>query len=417
MNRELMKIALQAMRANPLRSVLTTLGIIIGTGIVVIVLSVGAGIEALILDQLNTFKPETLFVEVRVPSEGTQAEIDANTGQSLATGAQITTMTVEDANDMREHFNIEYVYAMTFAQGNMTYRNESLIPTIWAVQEDFAVIEKLELGSGRFFTDREDDAYATVIILGSKVKEELFGNEEAIGKRVKLEGNNYEVIGVAAPIGSKWFLDADNAVYMPVQTVQKKVLGIDYVLGIGMEMKDPELIYQTIDDLERIMRYNHNIQDPKKDDFVFRTQEQAVNIVNDVTTGISALLFAIAAISLIVGGVGIMNIMYVAVSERTREIGLRKSVGANPSAIRRQFIYESIMVTLLGGTLGIIAGVLVTWIVSTVANALGFEWPFVIPLVGLILAFASSTFIGFVFGYAPASKAADLDPILALRRS
>lgn len=417
MNKELFKIAIQAMRANPLRTLLTTLGIIIGTGIVVIVLSVGAGIEALILDQLNTFKPETLFVEVRVPSQGTQAEIDTNTGQNLATGAIITTMTVEDAEDMREHFNIDYVYAMTFAQGSLTYRSESLFPTIWAVQEDFAIIEKFELDAGRFFTDKEDNAFAPVIVLGSQAADDLFGNEDPIGKRVKLEGNNYEVIGVATPIGSKWFLDADNAVYMPVQTVQKKILGIDYVLGIGMEMHDPELIHQTIDDLERVMRYNHNIQDPAKDDFVFRTQEQAINIVNDVTTGISALLFAIAAISLIVGGVGIMNIMYVAVSERTQEIGLRKAVGANPSVIRRQFIYEAIMVTLLGGILGVIAGVLVTWLVSTIANALGFDWPFVVPIIGLFLAFASSTVIGIVFGYAPASKAADLDPILALRRS
>lgn len=223
-------------------------------------------------------------------------------------------------------------------------------------------------------------------------------------------------MGVAEEIGSKFFLDMDEAVYMPVYTLQKKYLGTDHIQAMSLQMEDPSLILQTIDDVERILRSNHAIKNPDKDDFVIRTQDQAMEIVGAVTGGISFLLLAIAGISLVVGGVGIMNIMYVAVSERTHEIGLRKAIGAKPSAIKRQFIFESILITLVGGGIGTLAGVLISWLVSVGAQALGFNWPFVLTFSSLIFAFSSSAIIGMIFGYTPARKAAELDPILALRK-
>lgn len=409
-------MAVTAIRANKLRSVLTTLGIIIGTGILVVVLSIGAGIEALILSELASIKPETLYIEIQVPSEGTRSEKDANTAQNISSGVQITTMTLEDVSDAKDHYNIELGYGMVFGQGKLARLSESKVVTIFGVQEDYAILEQMEFSEGRFFLESEEQSLAQVIVLGSNVKTELFGEGEALGQNVKLDQKSYEVVGVAEEIGTKFFLDMDEAVYMPVYTLQKKYLGTDHIQAMSLEMKDPSLIFQTIDDIERILRSNHGIKDPAKDDFVVRTQDQAMEIVGAVTGGISFLLLAIAGISLVVGGVGIMNIMYVAVSERTHEIGLRKAIGAKPSAIKRQFIFESILITLVGGGIGTFAGVLISWLVSVGAQALGFNWPFVLTLSSLIFAFSSSAIIGLLFGYTPARKAAELDPILALRK-
>ena len=415
LNSELLKMATEAIRANPLRSVLTTLGIIIGTAIVIIVLSIGAGIEALILNELSSIKPESLYIEVQVPFEGTREEKDANTAQTVSSGVQITTLKLDDVEDIKEHYNIEKGYGMSFTQAKLSRLNETKTAMVFAVQEDYVTMEQLEFSEGRFFTDQEDNSLATVIVLGSKIKEELFGSSEAVGQNVKLEQKNYEVVGVVEPIGTKFFMDVDEAVYMPVQTVQKKIQGVDHVSAISLQMEDPSLILQTIDDVERILRSNHHIKDPAKDDFVIRTQDEAMKIVGAITGGISALLLSLAAISLVVGGVGIMNIMYVAVTERTHEIGLRKAIGARPSSIKKQFIFEAILITMVGGVIGILGGTFVSWSVSAIANLLGFNWPFVVSVGSITFSFLSSSIVGLVFGYAPAKKASELDPILALR--
>jgi putative ABC transport system permease protein len=180
-------------------------------------------------------------------------------------------------------------------------------------------------------------------------------------------------------------------------------------------MEDPSLILQTTRDIQQILRTNHRIKDPSKDDFVIRTQDEAMQIVGTVTGGISALLLGLASISLIVGGVGIMNIMFVAVSERTKEIGLRKAIGAQPSAIKRQFLFEAIILTMLGGVLGILGGIFVSWSVSVIANLIGFKWPFIVSLGAVFFSFSASSLVGLVFGYSPALKAAKMDPISALR--
>jgi putative ABC transport system permease protein len=200
-NSELLKMSISALRANPMRSVLTTLGIIIGTAIVIIVLSIGAGIEALILNQLSSIKPESLYIEIQVPSEGTRFEKDSKTADSIASGVQITTMKIQDVEDAKDHYNIELGYGMVFAQGKLSYLNETKTALIFAVQEDYMQMEQLEFSEGRFFTKREDDALMPVIVLGSKIKEELFGLGSALGQSVKLDQKNYEVVGVVSPIG------------------------------------------------------------------------------------------------------------------------------------------------------------------------------------------------------------------------
>ena len=409
-------MAARALKASPLRTVLTTLGIVIGTGLMVIVLSVGAGVESLILSQLSSIKPESLFVEIMVPLEGaSQAERDANTSQNVVSGVQITTMKIKDVEDAKDHPNIVLGSGLLISQGKFVSGSETKISTIFGVQADYAQIEQFPIASGRFYTEDEDRSLREVAVLGSGIAEELFGQQEPVGQRVKLNGRNFEVLGVLGEIGSQFFLNVDDTVYIPVRTLQKKVTGQDYLQAISLQMEDARLIEPTIRDLERMMRRNHGIQDPAKDDFVFRTLDAALSIVSTVTTGISALLFFIALISLVVGGVGIMNVMYTAVTERRREIGLKKALGAPPKLILRQFIYEAVLITVIGGLIGILIGVLIAFLVSFVANLLGTDWPFVVPMTGLVLGFGVSTLIGLVFGYAPAKQAATLDPIMALR--
>lgn len=416
MFKELIRMSFQALRGNQLRTLLTMLGVIIGTAIVVIVLSIGAGVEALILSQISSIKPESLYIEIQIPSEGTRQEKDAQTAEAVASGVQITTLTLDDVEEAVEHYNIEMGHGMLINQGKFVYRDESKVATVFVVQEEYAIMEQLNFNAGRFFTDAEEDALDQVVVLGPSLAEELFGLEDPIGKNVRLDQLNYEVVGVTEEVGTKFFLDMDEVVYMPVKTAQKKYMGIDYVQAISLEMIDPDLIIPTIRDLENMMRQNHKIQDPDKDDFVVRTMDQAMDIVGAVTTGVSALLFAIALISLIVGGVGIMNVMYVAVSERTREIGLRKAIGAPPDAIRHQFLMEAVVISVIGAVIGVACGVFVSWLVSIVAQAFGFNWPFILPWSALIVAALMAIVIGWVFGYAPARRAAELDPILALRR-
>ena len=216
-------------------------------------------------------------------------------------------------------------------------------------------------------------------------------------------------------VGTKFFLEFDDFVFVPVRTVQKKILGIDHILAIGLEMKDKSLIESTIFDLTKMFRRNHNIKDPSKDDFVFRTLNESVEIVSGITSGVNYLLFSLALISLVVGGVGIMNIMYVTVTERTTEIGLRKAVGAKPSLIKLQFLLEAVILTFIGSVLGLIFGAICVFLISMLANYLDFEWQFIIELNAVILAFTIAFIIGVGFGYGPAKKASKLNPIDALR--
>lgn len=416
MFREILKMSFQSMRVNPLRTLLTMLGVIIGTAIVIVVLSIGAGVEALILSQLSSIKPESLYIEVQIPSEGTRQEKDAKTAEAVGSGVQITTLTLDDVKEVKEHYNISLGTAMSINQGNFIHEDTDKIATIFMVQEDYALMERLGFSEGRFFTESEEESMEQVVVLGKTVAEELFGMRSAVEQKVRLKGLTYEVVGVVEEVGTKFFLNMDEVVYMPVKTAQKKLLGIDYIQAISLQMESPELIATTIRDLENILRQNHRIQDPSKDDFVVRTMDQAMQIVGTVTMGISVLLFGIALISLVVGGVGIMNIMYVAVTERTREIGLRKAIGAEPWAIRAQFMMEAVLICFVGGLLGVFLGIAISWLTSLGAHAVGFEWPFIVKFGAVALAFGVSVVVGLAFGYAPARQASELDPILALRQ-
>lgn len=406
--------SIKVLAANPVRTGLTTLGIVIGIATVILVLSAGAGFRSLVDAQVQIYGTNTLFIETRVPpttkSRGAGAG-NADTGRANLTVA-ITTLKNRDLEDIKKVNNVVNDYGMVAGQKVATYRGVSKNALFYGTSAARFEIDKSTLKSGRFFTAAEDAGAAQVAILGNNVAQDLFGQDDPLGKLIRLGDLNFQVIGVYNAMGS--LNGSDDMVYIPLVTAQKKILGIDYLLFGIIQVKDSSLGDSTAENIRAVLRRNHNITDPNKDDFVVQTQAQAMNTFNTIFNGITILLIAIAAISLIVGGVGIMNIMYVIVTERTAEIGLKKALGARRADILREFLIESILVTLLGGALGILFGAALGWLVAFIAIQNGLTWTFSLPGYAVAIGFGVSALIGISFGVLPARSAAKLDPITAL---
>jgi putative ABC transport system permease protein len=406
-------IALKALAKTRLRTVLTVLGVIIGITAVIMVMSTGQAIKDLILGEIEAFGSNYIEIEIKTPQT---EQVSTENVFSLVGGTMVTTLTVEDAEAVAKHPNIKQYYAGMMGQEIVSYQNEIKKVFVFGTTEAFIEIDKSEVASGRFYTKEEDDSLAKVAVLGSKVQEKLFGQVDPIGKSIKIGRENFRIIGVMQERGATFGFDMDNMVFLPVKTLQKKIMGIDYISFIFAQVDDPEYSAQTAEDIRWIMRDRHNTTDLKDDDFAVTTQEEALEMMDIVFVGIQALLIVLASISLIVGGIGIMNIMYVSVTERTYEIGLRKSVGARRSDIMVQFLAEAVLVTLVGAFIGFLLGVLLSWAVAAVATQQGLDWTFSVSLSGVFLALAMSTITGLIFGLYPARKAAKLEPIDALRK-
>jgi putative ABC transport system permease protein len=274
---------------------------------------------------------------------------------------------------------------------------------------------KTKVKTGRFFTLDEDNELARVVVLGSKLSAKLFGNQEPLGQEIKIGKNKFRVVGVMDEAGATFGFDFDQLAYVPVKTLQKIIMGIDYIQTVTTNITDTSKEDQTADDIIYLLRTRHEIDDAQYDDFSVTTMTEARDMINTIFDGITLLLIAIAGISLLVGGVGIMNIMYVSVSERTFEIGLRKAVGAKKAQILWQFLYEAIIITLIGGALGIIVGISFAYFISFAAGLLGYSWQFILPPQSIIIAFGFCGAVGLIFGYYPARHAANMNPIAALR--
>jgi ABC-type antimicrobial peptide transport system permease subunit len=278
-------------------------------------------------------------------------------------------------------------------------------------------VEGGEILAGRFFTSEEEKNMARVAVLGSTVKKELFGESDAIGQKIKIKKHTFDVIGVMKERGTVAFQNYDDQILIPIKTMQKIIAGVDYLGFLRAKVDEAKNIDLSILDIEETLRDRHDIKDRTgaSDDFSVRSAAQALDVIKTVTNALNYFLAAMAALSLIVGGIGIMNIMLISVTERTREIGLRKAVGANTLNILSQFLVEAVTITLLGGIIGIIIGVLISFIISVGANLLGYEWEFIVSITSIVLAVTVSTAVGLVFGLYPASKASKLDPVEALR--
>jgi putative ABC transport system permease protein len=420
MNNIYIKQAIRGIKFNPSRTILTTLGIMIGIGTVLFVLSAGEGFKSYVNNQVESFGSNTVFIETTVPATSktrSDSESKTETANSSASNAiPVTTLKYRDIIEIKNLENVRDAYGVAMAQQIVTYKDVSKNTFVFGSDASRFDIDRTVIEFGRPYTEEEDRSLAQVVILGSQIATDLFGETDPLGKIIRIGNYNFEVIGVYEPRSSASFMNEDEQVYIPITTIQKKILGIDYLFYAVAELKDNTKDEITALDMADILRRNHYISDPSRDDFVITTQEETMEIFNTIFQVITFLLIAIASISLLVGGVGVMNIMYVAVTERVGEVGLKKALGARNKDILYEFLIESIILTLFGGIIGIIFGSILSFIVSKVAQNFGLVWKFIVPFGGVLIAIFVSMIIGIIFGVFPARNAAKLNPIEALNK-
>ena len=415
----IIKQSIIALKANRLRSAFSILGIVIGVAAVVIILSLGQGLRGLVTNEIEAFGPNILDIAVKIPGVS-----ELGTFSAMVQGIKVTTLKTSDVKDLKNKSRFPYIERVTgqaIGQEWLTYKKEEKKVLLYGCNADYPFVYKIaKISRGRFFTKEENESLSKVVVLGEDLAEEIFGQADPLDKRIKIKGQNFKVVGILRTEGtfsSFGGIDTNDFVYLPVETALKEILGIDYLSEVILAVEDKNYLNQAIEEITRLLRHNHHITDPDKDDFQITTMEEILSRVNQISTILNLLLGFLAAISLLVGGIGIMNIMLVSVSERTREIGLRKSVGATKKGILWQFLIESLIITVLGGCLGVLIGIVFSLMSSVVIRYQGLtSWPIIISWLAIFVAFFVSMAIGLIFGLYPAKKAANLNPIEALRR-
>lgn len=409
--RNILKLSVRNLRSNPLRSFLTMLGLIIGIGSVVLIVSLGAGAQALIISQINSIGSNLVGV---LPGAS-----DENGPPASVFGIQVKTLVNDDVKAFLSDSRTSHLVAVSgYAQGRvkMVYENQELEGgSFMGVEASYPEVENITLSAGRFFTAEEDSGLARVVVVGSGVVDELWGGDNPVGKTFKMKRESFRVIGVVESRGSVGFSNLDKFVFVPLNTAQKILLGWRHLSLVRGRVDEAQNIEETILGMKEVLRERHNIDSEEEDDFSVRNAADAVELLKTITDAFRYFLAAIAAISLLVGGIGIMNIMLVAVTERYREIGLRKAVGARQAHIQNQFLLETLVITGVGSVVGIAGGAAVSGLIALVARALGYEWAFIVSLPSIFLAVGVGLAIGLAFGFYPARRAAKLDPIVALR--
>jgi len=409
-----LSFAITGLKTNKTRTALSVLGIVIGVAAVIVIVSIGQGLRTLIVNQLNVFGENMISVQVKVPGSDYGASM-----QSMVEGTVITTLKYADVEAVRNKKRFPYIKSVSgYTMGTewASYQEKEKQVMFIASDAYYPKIDgQAKIARGRYFTNEEERGMAKVAVIGSAVAKNFFGNGDPIGKQIKIKQINFKVIGVMADRGMVMMFDYDNLVYLPLKTAQKLIIGTDHLVEFAMVMEDDQHFAQAKTEISQLLRERHNISDPTKDDFEVMSMDQIVEIVNTVTGIISLLLGLLAAISLIVGGVGIMNIMLVIVAERTREIGLRKALGARQKDIMNQFVAEAVLISVFGGIIGIIFGIFISLAATFAVRAYNFDWPFVISIEAIIIAFIVAAGFGILFGWWPAKRAAKLNPIEALR--
>lgn len=399
---DLLQSSVQSLRRTRNRSLLTMLGIVIGILSVILVLSIGEAAQRSIVGQISSFGSDLMIVLNGPAQAGLQPTAFTN-----------ETLTFEDAQALQEKPWVTAIIAGVEQQDIVTANGIDVSAKITGTMPDELVFYDLVQKEGLFLSMEDVEARSKVTVLGSEVARLLFGEDTALGKQVKINRQNFRVIGIMPQSGTRGFDNIDKNVYIPV-TAAMDIYGRKRVMAFTF--KTNLVLTDAIQRAQDILRDRHNIDPGEEDDFNIQTSDDLIKTVSQITDILKILLSSIAAISLLVGGIGIMNIMYVNVTERTREIGLRKAVGARSRDVLGQFLAESVMLTTLGGTIGIVLGIGATWLAIQAIQSFQPGWTFVVSLRGIELGLAVSMAIGIVFGYAPARRAAKLNPIVALRR-
>jgi putative ABC transport system permease protein len=405
----LFKIALRAIGANKMRSFLTALGIIIGVASVITMLAIGQGSKRSIQANIAEMGSNMIMIH---PGQDMRGGVRQD-------ASSMETLKLTDYEALKNECNyIKAISPVVSSSGQFIYGNNNTQSTLYGVNRDYLTIRQLTVADGDCFTDEDIKANAKVCILGQTVVDYLFPNGgDPVGKVVRFNSTPFRVVGVLKKKGyNSMGMDQDNLVLAPYTSVMKRILSQTYLSEIQASAITEGVTDQAVDEMTSILRRTHKLkeatdtQEADDDDFNIRSQEELSSMMNSTTSMLTILLGCVAGISLVVGGIGIMNIMYVSVTERTREIGLRMSVGARGVDILNQFLIEAIMMSVTGGVIGIILGVGASYAVKFIAN-----WPIYIEPWTILMSFAVCTFTGVFFGWYPAKKAAMLDPIEAIR--
>lgn len=397
---ETFKLAIQAILRNPMRSFLTVLGVVIGVAAVIAMVTIGNGSTAQVTADVETFGANRLMLS---PGQGRM-------GPS-SDGSSVQPFTLSDVEKIVDQLSsIEVAAPTSTSQLVAVYGNENYQTSVTGTTSGYLTVADWALSVGRSFTDSDETGRA-VCILGQTVVEELFGNANPIGEDIRLENISCEVIGVLEAKGASTFgTDQDDLVLIPFRTYSRRIAGSADVSMVSLSMRDGVSTDRAVNDVTMLMREIRRIDPGEEDDFTVNTMEQLTSMLTGISDVLTGLLSAVAAVSLLVGGIGIMNIMLVSVTERTREIGIRMAVGAQASQVLLQFLVEAIVLSVLGGAIGIALGMGFAAVGASVLDI-----PFIPDPSIIAMAFAFSAAVGIVFGYFPARAAARLDPIEALR--
>lgn len=398
----LLKIALKALNNNKLRCFLTMLGIIIGVASVITMLAIGQGSKNSIKEQISEMGSNMIMIH---PG-------NMHRGGVRQSADDMQTLDESDYEALKDLPGIAAVSPSVNSGGQLVNGNNNYPSSIYGVTPEYLDIRRFKVKEGSIFTEHDIKSAAKVCILGKTVVDNLFPNgEDPVGRVIRFGKIPLTVIGVLESKGTNSMgQDQDDVVIAPYTTVMKRILAIDYIQGIFASAVDENRTDETIDAITEVLRTRHKIKEDADDDFEIRSQQELSDMMNSTSDMMTVLLACIAGISLLVGGIGIMNIMYVSVTERTREIGLRMSIGARGIDILSQFLIEAVIISVSGGVIGIMLGIIASWLVNAIAH-----WPVYIQAYSVVLSFAVCTVTGVFFGWYPAKKAAGLDPIEAIR--
>jgi len=400
---EIISEAVSTLSTNRLRTALATLGIVIGIGSVIALISLGAGSQKAVSDQIQSLGSNLLTVSPGFQTSGTVRGAAGGT----------TTLTYDDAKAILSSPKITTVSNVSpelSRRSQITTGDANTNTQVIGVEPVYSGVHNITISNGTFITKRDVDSMTKVAVLGPQVATDLFGEGNPTGKNIRIEGQSFRIIGVTESKGGTGFQNQDDIVYVPLTTSQKSLYGANYLSSIAIAAESEDVMVAAQDEIGYLLLDRHDINDPADADFRIMSQSDILSTASSITSTFTTLLTGIAAISLVVGGIGIMNIMLVTVTERTREIGLRKALGAKKINIITQFLVEAIILTFAGGIIGMFVGMLTSFIISKVMSI-----AFAVSAGSIILAIGVSGATGILFGWYPARKASNLEPIEALR--